>query len=134
MPALEKSSDVFFYTQGYKMWKTDYLQEWSAKLGIGRPTGIDLPLGEGAEGQVPSKQWTRRRSSNGDEYFEPWWAGPQHPAGGRPGYLQTDPLEMAIAYAALGNGGTIVTPHLGKEVQDAAGGSSGKSTRARGAT
>jgi cell division protein FtsI/penicillin-binding protein 2 len=28
---------------------------------------------------------------------------------------------MAIAYAALGNGGTIVTPHLGKEVQDAAG-------------
>jgi membrane peptidoglycan carboxypeptidase len=28
---------------------------------------------------------------------------------------------MAIAYAALGNGGTIVTPHLGMEVQDAAG-------------
>ena len=28
---------------------------------------------------------------------------------------------MAIAYAALGNGGTIVTPHLGLEMQDAAG-------------
>jgi penicillin-binding protein 2 len=28
---------------------------------------------------------------------------------------------MAVAYAALGNGGRIVTPHLGMEVQDAAG-------------
>ncbi len=28
---------------------------------------------------------------------------------------------MAIAYAALGNGGTIVRPHVGKEVTDAAG-------------
>ena len=28
---------------------------------------------------------------------------------------------MAIAYAALGNGGTIVTPHVGKEIDDSAG-------------
>jgi penicillin-binding protein 2 len=28
---------------------------------------------------------------------------------------------MAIAYAALGNGGTIVTPHVAKEVDDSAG-------------
>src|SRR5262249_45806288 len=37
------------------------------------------------------------------------------------GDLQTDPLQMAIAYAALGNGGRIVTPHVGLEIQDAAG-------------
>src|SRR5262249_12742392 len=37
------------------------------------------------------------------------------------GDLQTNPLQMAIAYAAIGNGGTIVTPHLAKEVTDAAG-------------
>ena len=28
---------------------------------------------------------------------------------------------MAIAYATLGNGGTVVTPHVGKEIDDAAG-------------
>jgi penicillin-binding protein 2 len=28
---------------------------------------------------------------------------------------------MAIAYATLANGGTVVTPHLGKEIDDAAG-------------
>jgi penicillin-binding protein 2 len=121
VPALEKSSDVFFYTQGYKMWKTDYLQEWSAKMGIGRPTGIDLPLGEGAEGQVPSKKWTEEEEANGNELIEPWGPGQNIQLAVGQGYLQTDPLEMAIAYAALGNKGTIVTPHLGKEVQDAAG-------------
>ncbi len=119
--AIEVSSDVFFYTQGYKMWKTNYLQEWSAKMGIGRPTGIDLLLGEGAEGLVPSKKWDEEEIANGNEYIEPWGPGQNIQLAVGQGYLQTDPLEMAIAYAALGNDGTIVTPHLGKEVMDAAG-------------
>ena len=119
--AIEVSSDVFFYEQGYKMWKTDYLQEWSAKMGIGRPTGIDLPLAEGAEGLVPSKKWDEEEIANGNEYIEPWGPGQNIQLAVGQGYLQTDPLEMAIAYAALGNDGTIVTPHLGKEVMDAAG-------------
>ena len=119
--AIEVSSDVFFYEQGYKMWKTDYLQEWSAKLGIGRPTGIDLPLGEGTEGLVPSKKWTEEEIADGNEFIEPWGPGQNIQLAVGQGYLQTDPLEMAIAYAALANGGTIVTPHLGKEVLDAAG-------------
>jgi penicillin-binding protein 2 len=119
--ALEVSSDVFFYTQGYKMWKTNYLQEWSAKMGIGRPTGIDLPLGEGAEGLVPSKKWDEEEIANGNEYIESWGPGQNIQLAVGQGYLQTDPLEMAIAYATLGNGGTVVTPHLGKEILDTAG-------------
>jgi penicillin-binding protein 2 len=119
--ALEVSSDVFFYVQGYKMWKTDHLQEWSAKLGIGRPTGIDLPLGEGSDGLVPSKKWDEEEIADGNESIEEWGPGQNIQLAVGQGYLQTDPLQMAIAYAALGNDGTIVTPHLGKEVQDAAG-------------
>ena len=119
--AIEVSSDVFFYTQGYHMWKTNYLQEWSAKMGIGRPTGIDLPLGEGAEGLVPSKKWDEEEIANGNEYIEEWGPGQNIQLAVGQGYLQTDPLEMAIAYSTLGNGGTVVTPHLGKEVMDAAG-------------
>ena len=30
-------------------------------------------------------------------------------------------IAMAVAYAALGNGGEVVTPHLGMSVEDAAG-------------
>ena len=51
----------------------------------------------------------------------PWSAGDNIQLATGQGDLQTNPLQMAIAYAALGNGGTIVTPHVGMEVEDAAG-------------
>jgi penicillin-binding protein 2 len=118
--ALEVSSDVFFYTMGLKMWETDDLQEWSHKLGIAVPTGIDLPGGDEASGLVPSKKWDEEELAAGAE-IEPWGPGQNVQLATGQGYLQTDPLDMAIAYSALGNGGTIVTPHLGMEIMDAAG-------------
>jgi penicillin-binding protein 2 len=118
VPALERSSDVFFYELGRRMNGTNDLQEWSSEMGIARPTGIDVPVG--FTGLLP----TKRRA---DELFEageserPWSVGQNVQLATGQGELQTDPLQMAIAYAALGNGGTIVTPHLGMEVQDPAG-------------
>jgi penicillin-binding protein 2 len=118
--ALEVSSDVYFYKLGARMWDNNDLQDWSHKMGIGVPTGIDIP--DGFDGLVPSKKWR-------DELFEhdppltdrPWSQGDDVQLAVGQGDLQTDPLQMAIAYSALGNGGTIVTPHLGMEVMDAAG-------------
>jgi penicillin-binding protein 2 len=116
--AFEVSSDVYFYTLGARMWDNNDLQNWSHKMGIGDPTGIDIP--DGFDGLVPSKQWR-------DELFEeeatdrPWSQGDDVQLAVGQGDLQTDPLQMAIAYATLGNGGTVVTPHLGMEVMDAAG-------------
>jgi len=34
------------------------------------------------------------------------------------GDLQATPLQLAVAYAAIANNGTVVTPHLAKAVQD----------------
>jgi penicillin-binding protein 2 len=118
VPALQVSSDVFFYELGLRMWDKNYLQNWSRELGIGRPTGLDL----GAEsiGLVPSKKWRDELFANG-ETDRPWSAGDNVQLATGQGDLQTNPLQMAIAYAALGNGGTIVTPHVGMEVEDAAG-------------
>jgi penicillin-binding protein 2 len=118
--ALQVSSDVFFYELGRKMNGTNELQEWSHKMGIGDPTGIDLPTGESAEGLVPSKKWRDELFAAG-ETERPWSVGDNVQLATGQGDLQTNPLQMAIAYAALGNGGTIVTPHVGMEVQDAAG-------------
>jgi penicillin-binding protein 2 len=118
--ALQVSSDVFFYEMGLKMWRDNYLQEWSSKMGIGMPTGIDLPGGDEPHGLVPGKQWDEEELANGAE-IEPWGPGQNIQLATGQGYLQTDPLQMAIAYAALGNDGTIVTPHVGMEVMDAAG-------------
>src|SRR5262249_11029085 len=51
----------------------------------------------------------------------PWSPGDNIQLATGQGDLQTNPLQMAIAYATLANGGTVVTPHVGKEVTDAAG-------------
>jgi penicillin-binding protein 2 len=118
--ALQVSSDVFFYELGRKMNGTNELQEWSHKMGIGDPTGIDLPTGESAEGFVPNKKWRDELFEN-EETERPWSVGDNVQLATGQGDLVTNPLQMAIAYAALGNGGTILTPHIGMEVQDAAG-------------
>ena len=118
VPALEVSSDVFFYTLGLEMWNTGALQHWAHMLGIGRPTGIDLP--EQTEGLLPSQQWRNRLYRHG-ETERPWSAGDNVQLATGQGDLQTNPLQMAIAYATVANGGTVVTPHVGMEVDDAAG-------------
>jgi penicillin-binding protein 2 len=117
--ALEVSSDVFFYTLGLRMWDDGQLQRWAHKLGIGRPTGIDLPAGA-TEGLLPSQHWRDELFRKG-ETERPWSAGDNVQLATGQGDLQTNPLQMAIAYAAIGNGGTVVTPHVGMEIDDAAG-------------
>jgi penicillin-binding protein 2 len=118
VPALQVSSDVFFYTLGLKMWDDGELQRWAHLLGIGRPAGLDLP--EQTEGLLPSKHWRDQLYREG-ETERPWSAGDNIQLATGQGDLQTNPLQMAIAYATVANGGTVVTPHVGLEVQDAAG-------------
>jgi penicillin-binding protein 2 len=116
--ALQVSSDVYFYLLGLDMWKTNDLQEWGHKLGIGRPSGLDLP----EEGQtlLPDKQW-RNQLYKEELTDRPWSAGDNIQLATGQGDLQTSPLQMALAYAALGNGGKVPTPHVGLEVEDPAG-------------
>jgi penicillin-binding protein 2 len=116
--ALEVSSDVFFYNLGFRMWDTGQLQHWAHALGIGRPTGIDLPVP--SSGLLPSKHWRNQLYKEGNTE-RPWSPGDNIQLATGQGDLQTNPLQMAVAYAAIANGGTIVTPHVGMQVDDAAG-------------
>jgi penicillin-binding protein 2 len=118
VPALEVSDDVFFYTLGLDMWKTGELQQWAHQLGIGRPTGIDIPVN--TNGLLPTRHWRDQLFKEG-ETERPWSSGDNIQLATGQGDLQTNPLQMAVAYAALGNGGTVVTPHVGLEIEDAAG-------------
>jgi penicillin-binding protein 2 len=116
--ALKVSSDVYFYTLGDEMWNTGALQHWGHLLGIGRSTGIDLP---GAEvGLLPGPKWQNRLYRKG-VLEGPWSAGYNVQLATGQGSLQTNPLQMAIAYATVANGGTVVTPHVGEQIDDAAG-------------
>ena len=118
--ALKVSSDVYFYTLGWRMWNTNALQHWAHLLGIGRPTGIDLPEAEGSEGTLPSRRWRDEIAKGAELEAMGGRARTSSLATGQ-GYLQTDPLEMATAYATVANGGTVVTPHVGMQIEDAAG-------------
>jgi penicillin-binding protein 2 len=138
--AIKVSSDVFFYQLGAAMnEKGPVLQDWARKLGFGKPTGIDLPGENG--GLVPDAEW---RNSEYDKYrrcakkaklpegttaalyacggIERGWSGGDNVnlSVGQ-GDLQATPLQLAVAYAAIANGGRVVTPHLGQQVEDGAG-------------
>jgi penicillin-binding protein 2 len=119
VPALQVSSDVFFYTLGLDMWDTGQLQRWAHALGIGRATGLDLP--GAVEGLLPTRQWRDKLAAEGLAEGRPWSAGDNIQLATGQGDLQTNPLQMAIAYSAVANGGTVVTPHVGLQVDDAAG-------------
>jgi penicillin-binding protein 2 len=139
--ALKVSSDVFFYHLGFVMDRHhDHgeggpLQEWASKLGIGQATGLDIG-GEQA-GLLPTPAWRNAlyrksqepQSPGGkevvpDDFYKyggqdrPWSAGDNVNLAVGQGDLQADPLQMAVAYGAIANGGDLVTPHVGLRVDD----------------
>ncbi|HEY5815979.1 MAG TPA: penicillin-binding protein 2 [Solirubrobacterales bacterium] len=116
--ALQVSSDVFYYTLGDRMNGSPALQEWSHKLGIGRESGIDLP-GE-QPGLLPTPAWRNQLYEEGLTE-RPWSAGDNVNLAVGQGDLQADPLQMAVAYATIANGGTVPRPHVALQVEDPAG-------------
>lgn len=116
--ALEVSSDVYFYLLGAELNGTDKLQQWSSRFGIGRYTGIDLP-GE-SKGLLPTPAWRNELFAEGGT-DRGWVIGDNIQLAIGQGDLQADPLQMAVAYAALGNGGDVVKPRMVLQVEDAAG-------------
>jgi penicillin-binding protein 2 len=118
--ALQVSSDVFFYNVGAMLYQHgDAQQKWASELGIGHPTGIDLP-GE-VSGLLPTPAW-RNKLYKEHQTDRPWTVGDNVNLAVGQGDLQADPLQMAVAYAAIGNGGDVVRPHVGLEVRDPKGG------------
>lgn len=120
--ALRFSSDVFFYTMGLEMDVGDddggALQNWSRQLGLGEVTGLDL-LGEGA-GLLPTPGWRNELYREGDT-DRPWSVGDNVQLAIGQGDLQANPLQMAVAYATIANGGDVVRPHIAQRATDAAG-------------
>ena len=114
--ALQVSSDVFFYRVGLMAEQRggEIIQKWARRLGLGRPTGIDLP-GESA-GLVPTPEW-RNRLFRRHLTDRPWTPGDNINLAVGQGDLQADPLQMAVAYSTIANGGKVVTPHIGMRVE-----------------
>ncbi|MCL5010724.1 MAG: penicillin-binding protein 2 [Patescibacteria group bacterium] len=81
-------------------------------FGLGQATGIDLP-GE-QEGKVPSPAWKA-------QYFktpatQKWLLGDTYNLSIGQGYMLATPLQMAVAFSAIANGGKLLQPKFVKEV------------------
>jgi penicillin-binding protein 2 len=139
--ALKVSSDDFFYNLGVltndPAPNGGPLQKWAHLYGIGRKTGIDLP--NELAGNLPSPRWRseidrvelnceKKHHVPPSEYFQPghtcgiadgrpWSAGDNENLAVGQGDVQVSPLQLAVAYSAIANGGKIVRPHLGVDVQ-----------------
>jgi penicillin-binding protein 2 len=125
--ALRVSSDTFFYEVGKRFYERDIsgestpLQDYARRFGLGKPTGIDLAGEE--RGFLPDVEWKVERfkdSSNPGDHV--WLPGDDIQMAIGQGYVTVTPIQMAVAYAAIANGGTIVTPTLGRAILSPDGG------------
>jgi penicillin-binding protein 2 len=139
--ALKVSSDTYFFEVGKRANEHgEIIQDMAHKLGVGEPTGIDLP--NEFPGVVPDRKWLAEenalevkctREHHGHPCYivsepgAPWTVGYNMDLAVGQGALLTDPLQMAVAYSTLANAyrnggeGTVVTPHLGKQIDEAKG-------------
>jgi penicillin-binding protein 2 len=117
--AITQSCDVYFYNVGYLFYQRQgtELADWAVRLGMAKPTGIDVPGEVG--GRVPTPEW--RESYFESEVDKIWTPGNSINLSIGQGDLEATPLQLAVTYAAIANGGSIVQPHIGKKIVDAQG-------------
>ncbi len=113
--SLSESCDIVYYSLGVEMWQDrkklgEHIQEVARNFGFGQSTDIDL-LGEPG-GLVPDAEWKWNRFSYAQTYDRRWFPGDAANLAIGQGFLQTTPLQLANAYAAIANRGTVYRPHV----------------------
>lgn len=96
--ALRISCNVFFYNRGLELGSVK-MADWAQRFHLGMLSGIDLPY-EKAE-PFPSKATVR-----------PWYPGDTVNTAIGQGNVLVTPLQIAVAMAAVANGGTLYEPHV----------------------
>jgi penicillin-binding protein 2 len=110
--AIEQSCDVYFYTVG-NLLGVDRINKWATLFGLGVKSNIDLP--NEVQGLVPSTEWKR------EKMHEKWFLGETISVAIGQGAVAVTPVSMAVYAATLANGGTRITPHLLKAVDEGTG-------------
>ncbi len=104
--ALKTSCDSFFYNLGYQL-GPDRLAFTAKLLGFGRKTGIDLDME--IPGIMPDKDFYKKRLG----YYAPGFVVNNSIGQGE---VTVTPIQLAVAYDAILNGGTIYKPQLVREI------------------
>jgi len=113
--ALEQSCDTWFYRLGDRIWAADparkatLIQHWARLLGLGTTPPIDLTGATSGYLPMPGSRFERLVGT-------PYYEGQAINLSIGQGALQVSPLQLAVAYSALINGGTVVRPHVAEAV------------------
>jgi penicillin-binding protein 2 len=141
--SLEQSCDVYYYTLGASFARSEAGQEarggkasedmqaTARSLGFGKRPQLDLPFS--TVGTVPTREWRKQFWEQNKSVYckgtsrlykelcrEGWrWQGGEdlNVAIGQ-GALLVSPLQLAIGYGAIANGGTVYQPHVARAVTD----------------
>jgi penicillin-binding protein 2 len=103
--AIAISCNVYFYQVGIRL-EITRLAKWGKLMGLGAPTGVDLPAE--ASGLMPSPEWKLRVLKT------PWYAGETVSVAIGQGQVSATPLQMARVAAFVANGGRLVRPHFAR--------------------
>ncbi|HVE46611.1 MAG TPA: penicillin-binding protein 2 [Acidimicrobiales bacterium] len=124
--ALVVSSDVFFYNLGANFWfgggpNRLAIQETARQFGLGERTGI--PLASEQRGRIPDPESRRRLHELRPDAFPEgqWRTGDNVNLSIGQGETVVTPLQLANAYAAFANGGTLFEPKIAARVLDGRG-------------
>jgi penicillin-binding protein 2 len=122
--SLEVSCDTFYYRLGWDMEQrfgprrqggdgSERFQRYMRLAGFGRETGVDLRYE--FDGRVPDDQWCEAVRKDTDGVICPygWLPGMTVNMAIGQGDLLVSPLQMAVTYAAIANGGKVWEPRLG---------------------
>jgi penicillin-binding protein 2 len=104
--AIGLSCNVYFYQVGIRL-EITRLAKWAKLMGLGAPTGVDLPFE--ASGLMPSPEWKLRVLKT------PWYAGETVSVAIGQGQVSATPLQMARVAAFVANGGRLVRPHFASQ-------------------
>ena len=96
---IQVSCDVFFYEVARRL-GIDKMEAGARALGLGAPTGIEIPGEVG--GFIPSQAWKLAR------YGVPWQQGDSLSAGIGQGYVVVTPIQLCTMAARIASGKALV--------------------------
>ena len=129
--ALRNSCNIYFWSVALGAWQAfkgtareNIIQDWAKDLGYGSQTGIDLS--NEAAGIVPTRElfeeWAEYQIENPDrpprldpsrlEESSPWFGGDLMDFAIGQGAFTATPLQVAVSYAVLANGGQVMEPRV----------------------
>ena len=121
--ALEESCNTFFFQLGSKMYDLPNqgiaFQKTIRQYGFGTRPPLDIPVSPYFSGLVPDPAWRLQTYSQPIDQI--WQPGYDIQMAIGQGDLTVSPMQLAVAYSAIANGGKLVTPHVGKALLDSQG-------------